>query len=1072
MCHLIIRLAATSFAFFTFFVACALGFEWTVDPDRLEAPADTSLSILGSDGEQHQIYSASYAVLIIQGDYSGSPWESSKETADRVEDMLTSALVKRGFEVSVWRNLKNRDFRDVVDEVFDNYGQVQRARLFFYYFGHGTTIGLPSDPAQRQLYLVPVDAPAPDDEPAFKRGAFAAAKIVAQAGTMGALHAFFAFEACDAGALLSSLTDPPVVTTNKGYLLSDSLRRIVRQYLAAGTDVQKVPANGSFSATLVEALSTGEADVNKDGYITGREAMNFVTLVKPLQPTLYPNDPQPASVPFPGGDMIFGPIDTSRPPGPIPKDTKDRENSAVVEACLNLTTRKWFEKDPVRNAIVKDFELEKAIPACEKAVKAEPGNGGALDALARAYERSKRYEEAASLYQKASAAGEPGGYEGLGYLTIKGLGVKADEEKGLDLLRRSAEGGSVIGMDTYGDRLVAMNNLEEALGWYRKSADGGFPFGEYHLAEMYRQGKGTPVDDVAAVEHYRKAASAGLPAALFYMGYMYEEGRGVEADLLQAQRYYLMAAEGGSPGGMVSIGRISRDRGEVDSALKWYKKAADEFKRADAMDAIGDIYINRAFEGSDPADFGAAMEWFGKGAGAGDKGSMAALGAGYLFALGGLPQDISLAKEWLTKAVDAGWQYDPGLFTWGTVPLDGATIEPLVEVVRLAAQKGDGQAMYELALYYLLPASHDTDEAISWLTQASDKGIADATDRLQAIYLGTSDEIPMQADYDRAFELTAKVSDRGEGSGASYFSVGYTLSNGDENDDIPEALRWLSRALELGNAGAAFHLADLYSYGRGVERNDSERVRYLEAGLALNNDSGREVELARLLTAGNGVPTDYVRAISLLEKAGDAGYDDLGIIYWYGKGVPVDHKKSKEMFEAGAATGCSECAFHLAGIYPEGFDEEFSAAKKRELYLAAADRGSSAAMGKVAEYLLKGYGGPVDEKGALTWAERGANEFTEDADAALVAARILDGGLGTPPNPNKAGAYFLLWAKSASTGDIEAMIAAFDDWTVDTRQAVQLGLKAAGNYQGMVDGKFGPATLEALLSYSNGRAVP
>lgn len=182
--------------------------------------------------------------------------------------------------------------------------------MFFYYFGHGLVTG-EDDPDSNRAWLVPVDAPDPiKNEMKFFRLAVPMSDIVGRAKRALIKHAFFAFEACRAGYVITSLStlgslEPPHI---KGYVLDRETQRPVRQFLTAGNTVQQVPANNSFTALLAGALVDPAADTNGDGFITGKKIISYVALRLPQWATDYHLHPEAGSIPpVEGGDMVFGP---------------------------------------------------------------------------------------------------------------------------------------------------------------------------------------------------------------------------------------------------------------------------------------------------------------------------------------------------------------------------------------------------------------------------------------------------------------------------------------------------------------------------------------------------------------------------------------------------------------------------------------------------------------------------------------------------------------------------------------------------------------------------------------------
>lgn len=288
---------------------------WSVKPayETANGTKSSSFSIVDDRGTSRQLYDKSHAVLILEGNYlRAGGFSTVPSSALTSERLLRERLEERGFEVTIWRDLGSRQFKNVLDEVFSTWGHEANSRFFFYYFGHGQVIGTDSDDAGPRTYLVPVDAPNPvQDEAMFERFAIPITQIVAYAQQATFRHAFFAFEACKAGAVVTSLAslDGPAAPRPKGYLLSRELLRISRQFLTAGNDVQVVPANNSFTAVLAGALSDKLADVNGDGYVTGDELMLYVKTRLPNFATSYPLTPETGKFPMVGGgDMVFGPL--------------------------------------------------------------------------------------------------------------------------------------------------------------------------------------------------------------------------------------------------------------------------------------------------------------------------------------------------------------------------------------------------------------------------------------------------------------------------------------------------------------------------------------------------------------------------------------------------------------------------------------------------------------------------------------------------------------------------------------------------------------------------------------------
>jgi PEGA domain len=290
---------------------------WSVQPTYESAGAmATPFQVRDDAGHLRTLYDRSYAVLFLEGQYqAGSGFAPVVAAALRSEILLRKKLEERGFHVFVWRDLRSKQLKDTLDEVFSTLGYKSNSRFFFYYFGHGHVIGTVSDPAGPRTFLVPIDAPNwLNDEEAFERSAVPITQVLAYANQATFKHAFFAFEACQAGAIVASL-DGPRPPKPKGYLLSADLLQPVRQFLTAGNNVQEVPADNSFTTLLAGAMSDQTADINQDGYITGNELINYVATNLPQWTASYPLSPEHGSLPRgTTGDFVFGPLNPQNAP--------------------------------------------------------------------------------------------------------------------------------------------------------------------------------------------------------------------------------------------------------------------------------------------------------------------------------------------------------------------------------------------------------------------------------------------------------------------------------------------------------------------------------------------------------------------------------------------------------------------------------------------------------------------------------------------------------------------------------------------------------------------------------------
>lgn len=131
---------------------------------------------------------------------------------------------------------------------------------------------------------------------------------------------------------------------------------------------------------------------------------------------------------------------------------------------------------------------------------------------------------------------------------------------------------------------------------------------------------------------------------------------------------------------------------------------------------------------------------------------------------------------------------------------DTETREQKFANIRLAAQKGDAGAQYNLGLMYeqgygVIP---DMREAAAWFEKSAENGEANAQYRLGFLYY--------------------------QGQGVPR--------------DLPRAAEWYKKAAEQGSTPAQTALGNMYLLGEGVPRDSSKAAYWQKKSLSLKNHAG------------------------------------------------------------------------------------------------------------------------------------------------------------------------------------------------------------------------------------------
>ena len=208
-----------------------------------------------------QLYKGSYALVIGVSDYQDNAWVDLGSVKADV-DAVSNTLQEHGFVVQTVMNPTESVLLDRINEFIDSYGYEQENRLLFYYSGHGHT---QERNGRKFGYLVPADAPNPfENEKEFFRKSLKMEQIISWAKQIESKHALFVFDSCFSGSVLQSraITVPEDIS----YLTA----KPVRQFLSAGSANQTVPAISVFRPLFIRGIN-GQADLDKDGYVTGVE---------------------------------------------------------------------------------------------------------------------------------------------------------------------------------------------------------------------------------------------------------------------------------------------------------------------------------------------------------------------------------------------------------------------------------------------------------------------------------------------------------------------------------------------------------------------------------------------------------------------------------------------------------------------------------------------------------------------------------------------------------------------------------------------------------------------------------
>ena len=455
-----------------------------------------------------------------------------------------------------------------------------------------------------------------------------------------------------------------------------------------------------------------------------------------------------------------------------------------------------------------------------------------------------------------------------------GRGATKDDGQALEWYKKAAAKGHAKAATAAGEMLRhgrgATQDMKQAFEWYKRAADAGEPVGMYWVGRYYTHGHGGVAKDAAeatrwtaeAVKALPPAAAAGDALAAYFLGVCCDHAIGLPRDPIRAVDNYKRAAERGHALAAADAGRkYELGDGPVakneEESVKWYKLAS-EFGDTHSTFKLGTMSeLGRGV----PHDDAKAAEYYRKAA---DRGSFFAMYAlGLLVEAGrGVPRDDKQAAEWFKKSAERNYpraKVNLGLLTASGrgVPRDE---KGAVELYKQAAAAGDGVGSYWLAFATLggHGVAKDDKEAERLFAEAA-KNLRQAADRdgpaaLKLSMMYGSGRGGLAKDEKQAVEWLRKAADLGEAMAMFSLARKCDLGTPAVAKDEKEAGKWYRKGAEYGYPPALFHWAEIQEAGRGGVPKDEKLAAEWYRKAADKGYVQAMVALGTMLQAGRGVP--------------------------------------------------------------------------------------------------------------------------------------------------------------------------------------------------------------------------
>jgi uncharacterized protein len=737
-------------------------------------------------------------------------------------------------------------------------------------------------------------------------------------------------------------------------------------------------------------------------------------------------------------DRTEPPLSTSGVPD-FARPIATQQSPDVQALCDRLAARDIDADTGERGLPQSVIKPADAIPACEAAVAADPGNPRAHDQLGRAYLAKGDATAARRAFAAAADLGYAPALLSLATLHRNGRGGLHDLAAAYRLTEQAAATGNaeaataLAGLVRFG--IGTEHDLDRWIDLLEQAAEAGSIGALRQLAIAYQDGVGVEKNaEIAAdlfqsvIDHHRPRADQGQLNSIWVMGWAYERGAGVAKDLAQALAWYRKGEALGDADSIFSIGWLY-DNGIGVAVDK--TKACDHYERV-AEEGYGWM-LN-------------ALAW--------------------CYTSGeGRTTDLARARGVFERATAAG---DPfaarnlaRLYDEGR----GVTADKrrAGELYLLSAERGHAQGMLDYGSHLRTTEPKRANEACDWYERAAKRGLPRAMNNL---------------------------------------AVCYTAAGKGRPKDMASAISWYERAAALNDGLALRSLGDIYLLGQdGAEKNPTKAFAYFQRG-AEAGDSGAMVEYGMMLTRGITSKADPSTGCDWFEKAANAGdnraMNNLGACYANGEGRPVTPARGVAWYEKAIASGDSLAMANLGELLMSGRGVARDQKRAIDLFKRSADAGNPAGAVEYAAALYHGNGVDRDPVAACNWYAAAANAnhptglnglgvciengfgrrrdakaaaavFTKAAEAGSLTAlrnlvRYADRGIAGPRNSEAAADWLRKAFERGHEGLLNDMLSYPSSWSRDTRRALQRNLKRDGLYDGPSDGYMSAALDTQLWS--------
>ena len=384
---------------------------------------------------------------------------------------------------------------------------------------------------------------------------------------------------------------------------------------------------------------------------------------------------------------------------------------------------------------------------------------------------------------------------------------------------------------------------------------------------------------------------------------------------------------------MAAMAKGETPKVTLQQAIDKVRELADKDNDKDALFSMG--FLSQQSQGQNA--LAEAMTFYKRAA---DLGQLQAMN-NYGFILASSSQEVEKVKEgldFIKKASDGG--LNAARRNMAAIYINGLggekrNPEEAEKLLGQAAEEKDGQAMFELAQFYLELGGEekvDDDKAWEWLNKSADMGNPNALATLGSVLFDGKDfgARKIEADPKAAVEKFTKLAEQNVPAGLRTMAELHASGEAGVEKDFTKALDYFGRAAQGNDAAAQVILAGYYDRGVDLDPKDEKIDVAPNAAAALelyrlaarNNVPLALYNVGVFYEEGRSVDQDPVKAFAAFLQAAGGNFapamQKAGVYYLNGAGTLRDPIAAAGWFSRAASAGLPESVLSLGVMAESG----------------------------------------------------------------------------------------------------------------------------------------------------------